>query len=747
MKKISLPKSWIILTSICGLGTGLALACAGDWGPEYGTSNFTPEVFVDTAYSPFFYSSNFYYGIGHDESQDTRFNTGNITDWSGYFSQSIPKEELQYTLEKASASSIDSANAWLNGKSSSTPLSMSSFHLLQNKSDKKVQAFFRYLRLAKQCEAFAVNGLEYSWDYGSKKSKPSIDATGLNKELMNGLTTGNDPFLKQRYWFQLERSYFFNRSPKDVIALFSTYEKQFPAGPMYYRCLSYMAGAWYKLKDYTKANYYYSRVYDGCNTLKTVAHYSFHPQEEKDWQGTLALCHNNDEQATLWQMLGVFYGDEKRAIGEIYRLNPRSEKLDLLLARAVNSAEQRFNSHDGPTKAKPNTPDSLSVLVTRIADAGNTGKPWIWQLAAGYLNMLNGKYKNAGTYYSRAEKLLPQEKLPQAQFRLLKLLNKIASTTTINASLENELRPEIEWLLSFNSTTEPQFRYADAFDWLKKTMAAKYKAQHALVRSECFSSNSYFYLNDHNVEDMKAFLEKPAKTPYEDLCVRLSVIKAEDLYEYQAIRLAQADKIDEAIAKMGQITTTTELLGNPFNGRIQDCHDCDHAAPQKVKYTKLSFLRKLKEIKDKAASGQDAYTNAVLLGNAFYNITHYGNARVFYECKIMGSGQSEPFIIDSAFRSPLTDMTMATKYYTMALNAAQTDEQKAKCQYMLAKCERNEWYNRTIYSDIKNQYGAPDRHQDFIAWKGFQSLKQYSNTQYYKDVIRECGYFKTYISK
>jgi vancomycin permeability regulator SanA len=137
----------------------------------------------------------------------------------------------------------------------------------------------------------------------------------------------------------------------------------------------------------------------------------------------------------------------------------------------------------------------------------------------------------------------------------------------------------------------------------------------------------------------------------------------------------------------------------------------------------------------------------MLLANAFYNITHYGNARYFYEGKVVGEGQYSPFTIDSVFTGFLTDMKLASKYYNQALQAAKTDEQKAKCHYMLAKCERNQWYNETVYSDKENEYRNENPKGDFKAWAGFKTLKQYSTTQYYKDVIKECGYFRTYINK
>jgi len=63
MRKIFSGRLFGVLISCSVIGTGIVWACAGGWDEEYGHSNFTPEVFVDSAYSPFFYSSMFYYKI------------------------------------------------------------------------------------------------------------------------------------------------------------------------------------------------------------------------------------------------------------------------------------------------------------------------------------------------------------------------------------------------------------------------------------------------------------------------------------------------------------------------------------------------------------------------------------------------------------------------------------------------------------------------------------------------------------
>ncbi|HEY6901934.1 MAG TPA: hypothetical protein VI233_14860, partial [Puia sp.] len=498
--------------------------------------------------------------------------------------------------------------------------------------------------------------------------------------------------------------------------------------------LSYAAGAYYKLKQYSKANYYYSLVYQGCDELKTTAHYSFHPQEESDWRGTLALCRNNDEKATLWQMLGIFYSDPNRAIQEIYQLNPKSDKLDLLLSRAVNIAEQ-----PGVDSAQ----QVLTRFVSRVAEARNTTKPWIWQQAAGYLNTLTHNYTAAAGWYAKADATTPKSELPQAQLRLLKLYNTIAGRRTIDNTFEQKILPELQWLYHLKLDIR-----RSCIGSINGKLADLYTAAGDKAKAQCFTyNNPGFFANAANTGALKAFLSKPNPTPYEQLCYERSEIKKEDISEFQAIQYTMNDQIDEALAmiKEADSASKTILRGNPFNARIKDCHDCDHEAPQKIKYSKADLIKKLKELKDKIAAGQDVYTNAVLAGNAQYNITQYGNARVFYECKIYGSDHGEPYSIDSPYLAPLTSMKTAIKYYTLALNAAKDNEQKAKCQYLLAKCQRNEWYNKTIYSKNGDRiYDDTERNPAFIEWDGFKALKQYANTKYYSEVLKECGYFRTY---
>ena len=751
MIKTFLKRWWIALIS-CSISAGVAYACAGGWGEEYGVSNFAPEIVANNAYSPFFYSENYYYQIGYDDKQNTRFNEANVLEWSAYLAQKLSTPQLHYLLENASANSIDSSLLFYNNKVKSLPDSLQSFKVFQSKKEEKVDGFLRYLLLAKRCEKFAVNQIYDQWDYDTAKKKTKkFDATDINKSLQDGLAASEDVFMKERYWFQLVRSAYFNESPQDAIHLFDQYEKDMPHNTIYYRTLAYTAGAYVQLKDFSKANYYFSRVYDGCDALKTGAHFSFHPQEQADWKATLALCKNVNEQATLWQMLGVYYGDEKEAISQIYALDPKSDKLDLLLARAVNRYEQKFTYYGSSSVGDVrDTVSGISLrnLITRVADGNKTTKPWTWYMAAGYLNFLDARYAKANTYYAKAEKNIPSNELDQAQLKLLKILNNVGSAKYINSKMEHDILSDMNWLDGLQIKPRSSLRYTDALAWVKQTISSKYKSQKELVKAECFYSSNLFYADKTATGKMKAFLNKPSKTPFENLCVQLSDIKIEDIYEFQAIQFALEDSIESAINLMSKNDSISNFLlpANPFNGGIQDCHDCDQAAPQKIKYSKLSFLQKIKELKDKIATGKDVYKNSLLLANAYYNMSYYGNDRAFYECKILGSGHYSPFAIDSIYRDLLTNMKLPATYYRVALNAAKDDEQRARCHYMLAKCQRSEWYNKHIYNNTDNGF-AENLMIPISAIKEFQFLKQYPNTKFYKEALNECGYFREFMSR
>ncbi len=81
-------------------------------------------------------------------------------------------------------------------------------------------------------------------------------------------------------------------------------------------------------------------------------------------------------------------------------------------------------------------------------------------------------------------------------------------------------------------------------------------------------------------------------------------------------------------------------------------------------------------------------------------------------------------------------MDLAEKYYLQASNLYSSKELKARAVFMAAKTEQNRFFNS--HSDGKGD--APREY--------FRLLKDsYSDTQYYREIINECGTFRAYVGQ
>lgn len=759
MQKIS--RKFLLIFSLCTFTIGgIVWACSDGDYDDYDQSNFSPEAFVAPQYSPFFYNSYLSYYTNSDDDSNRRYNEQMLKEWDTYLGGKIAKKDLETLLYKSTYGGLDSVYKYANGKLSKAPL-----HLPDLKSSglskSKLDIFMPYLLLAKESETFAVNDVRYEWEEKVKAEAPSVK---LRTELLTAFQNSKDDFIKERLWFQLVRYSYFEELQSeaktlndkgDLMTVFNKYESSFPKNAIYYRTLGYVAGHYYKQKDYAKANYLYSLCYNFSAEMKIPSKWSFHPQNESDWQQSLSLAKNNEEKITLWQMLGIS-NDGPRAIEKIYEIDPKSEKMELLLSRLINISEMPSYgySKDSSGAAEKKALVHNTELVSTIARKNNTAKPYFWNLAAGYLNTISGNYSVSRTFYNKAKTQLPKnDKLIAAQYRILDWTLYLSQLKKIDAKSESEMVGTINWLadLRDRKDTVENLRYYRAISKSLTLLSDLYKKQGDLLKSNCFYSNTAFYASNTNIEALKALLGKTVKTPFEQAMLRYYNLKIEDLYYHQGLMLVYQEKTDQAIAMFEKSGARAQykLLGNPFSIRLNDCHDCDFDAVQKVKYTPLSFLKAVKTLKSDIIAGKNAYVNTFLLADAYYNITHYGNARTFYQSDITGSDATSPMDIPVEFRQILTSGKIAEKYYLMARNYAKTREQKARCTFMAAKCERNDIYN-AVYNDKSN---AGKFYWDFDfkgvpVGKYFAELKtQYYQTQYYNEILKECGYFKSYVNK
>lgn len=760
MKKIFLNKLFLVFSTVLLFIYGVIHACGGgDWFEGwYYNSNFTPEAFVDKSYSPLFLSGDVFYGIGFDDIHNSRFNEEITSDWQNYLKGKMNPEEVKaFLLEDERKIKVEELYFFFKNKNKNE--SSITFASKINLKESKTKDFITFLYLAQQLEHVSVVEKNWSYDPVIYKSFTNIE---IIKEIENKYNTTKDSFLKNRYWFQTIKAYFYSDTKQKAIEFFNNTANFVPKNTLYYRAVSYLAGIHYKQKDYAKSNYLYSQVFDKCPEMRVVAAYSFHPQEENDWNQSLSLAKSNQEKAALWAVRG-YYNDEKEAIAKIFELDPSSPHLNYLLTRLVNNQENKMEINykeksidENKKMQKAKLEQSTLDLVAKIAASNVTDKPYLWNISLGYLQILNGNYVEADKIFDTVETKLPQTKLVSNQLRLFRFVNNLNKITVIDPAAEKTILKDLNWLYNeLPKENIENFRYNNASSWSKMYLSSLYKAQKNVVMAELFSQSNYeytgsansFYDNEKNLLAMKEFLSKSNKTEIEKIAESVYGLRLRDISAFQAVKATFANKIPEAIIFMKETDSLqyNTLLGNPFNGNIKDCHDCEHFAYQKRKFTKIQFLTLVKEMQDKVAKNEDVYNNSLLLGNAFYNISHFGNTRLFYEVNIVGYGSSPTYFRESMKRM-IVDGSVAKMYYQKAFEAATNREQKAKCVYLLTKCERNDFYNERYYFQNKNYWDFYGDKINFLAWNGFKTLeKDYSDTKYYQDVIRECGYFNTYL--
>ena len=725
----------------------IIIACSGIDFTYY--SHFSPEVSdIDSSFEPMFISEELFYNYSEFEYYSQRFNTNIIDEWSVYLEDRIPIKEIEYfLLDNNSTKEINELYANVQNSNKSGILN-SRFSVI----DSKVKGFIQFLYFAKQIEAISLQQLGV-WDieHGMKRfyASPEIIA-----ELENRYHIESDPFLKNRYWFQVAKAKYYSIDKSSIISFFDKTKETVKKNNLYYRALSYVAGAHYKQRNYTLSNYLYSIVYYNCKEMRSIAAYNFHPQEQSDFDSSLQLASNKNEKIALWTLYG-YYADELKAIREISKLDTKNEHIDFLLAHFINNEEKRLNSEAELKNAveyknvlKENVNPEAVLLIDSIARQENTSRPFLWYMGAGYFQILAGNYKLADLYLEKSSKLISNKPLAVNQIRLLQLVNNILRIDSITKQHEEKLVSELDWLYNkCPNDSIKSFRYNHTVSWSKYYLSSLYKSQGNHVFSEILSPSTNYYINQNNIDKMIEYFTKKDMSSWDSILIGQYEFTLSDLYDYVSIKntYIYPENLDKAIYFMELSQHSNDTLDcDPFLGRIKDICECTEGNIPNIRFTKLDLLRRMKDLQLLIAKGERTYEHYLALGNAFYNITYFGNSREFYFNAIINN---YGIYIDPLYKSWLLNSSIANTYFNNALQVANNNEQKALCVYMMSKCERNTFYTERYYEDgfLRDSY---NQDTNYLAWNGFVKLKnEYSHTSFYKQVIKECGYFKSYISK
>jgi hypothetical protein len=702
-----------------------AYACAGGDIEIEGETFFSPEVLGRPNLSPFFFTPHYFYGYGVGQAAPD-FAQVNLDEWDAFFQKKLPSAAWSELLYKAPLPRLDNLIFALQKKAGVTPAPADAPFMGLAEREQLISALF-YVGFAKRVEPIALEHAEdQSW-----APKKKVDAAARNKTVQSLIDGGlkafaaaKNPFLRERYAFQLVRLYFYQSDYAKCLKFYEENRALFGNDSAGRRAMGFAAGAHFKTKKTAEANYLYSILFDQYEPMKVSAFWSFHPRDEASWKQTLALAKTPHEKEVLWQMLGIS-ADGLRAMKEIYALNPKSELLSLLVVREINRNEQAsFNAPDKASSAKL-VSKPLVAFMEGVATKGDTAEPYLWDMAVGQLHAISGDSAEAKRALDRAATRAPKTELVQTQIRASKLLAMISGLKSVTPADEAALAPELTWLKGVTPKGGEANRLGTLLEWSKRRLSTLLRAGGNVVMALCLDDrDDPLYLDPTKLDQMAAFLNKPSKSPFEAFVAGSYAHPAANLQEDKALLAMYGGDVEKAATLFAGVKTTN-LNADPFVIHVKDCHDCDATAQHKT-YSKAEFATRMAElIKQAASTPAKAPALYFEVANGFYNMSFYGNSRFMYATE------------DYHFKaSPLiSDQSKAKEYYKKAFDLSTDREFKAKAAFMSAKVELNEYY-------LKN----PDK-ETFQSGQWFRTLKDsLSDTRYYKEVLKECGYFQTFVS-
>lgn len=717
----------VIATSVTLLGVGLrderADACGGgEWWSIADLTTFDPKVLGD-AHSLYYDPQYAHFG----EACDSCAIDAIAADWKSYFGANVLWGDWKRVLYDATSADLIAISLWQSGKGPA-PKGWDHSTVWKQVPKDKILGALAFVQVARKIEKFAsFSGYDASGNQ-RPSDKPPDDLLAQAK----AAAKTKDPFLAQRYAFQVMRTMFYRRDWREAIAFHDQWAKVLsaPSNDLAWRSRHYLAGALARNGNKARANLELSRIHAGYPALANVAVNEFLPMENKDFNESLKLAKTVREKTELWRLVGV-KKDGVVAMQEIIKLDVKSNLIGLLLVRELAKAESRVTEYYGKpdpkdVSAQTKTYATLEQIATsQLAKGGD--RPWLLELVAGHIAAKRGDVVGARARLARATAARPGDIRVASQAKA-SLAMALVGAWKISPQLEEELA------LTMNGIDKEYGRRTSVRAEVRKKLAKEYLAAGHIVDAEFLKPGSVpapakgakpKWNDAVFIRDMIARTAK-TQTAFDKFVLTESFTKP-NLEQDLAMRLILDGDFTGA-AKVYQVTKPTSLLlkTDPFVMHIKDCHDCDHEKYASAKWTHANVAAKLAELDQKVKGGGEAGAEAALqIGNVLYNMTWYGNARV---------------MLDESHQAT-RDASAALAWYKRAHDMTKNRELKVKAAFFAAKAE----LGNALTAAQTDVYAGVDPLPMPKTW--FPIVKQYANTKYYKEVLKECGHFASWAKK
>jgi hypothetical protein len=386
------------------------------------------------------------------------------------------------------------------------------------------------------------------------------------------------------------------------------------------------------------------------------------------------------------------------------------------------------------------------------------------------------------------------------QYRIIELLIKVNAIKKGGFLKENELLPALKWLdykryeeqksarvdsnnfsylpdseiSRFAKTARNLYQQILAPAYLKRGDTAKaalamlkgdqdYRPKGTLNYTDYSYATSTFWqeaLGPKTMLKLANLKSKPKQNNFEGfLAYNLNYINNDDFYELFGTTLLRSHDYNKAIWCFEKIKnpkayfqasnywqSNSELHGNPF---VETINDYPKRYEGNKLNNKLTFAKAMSRLQKLIISNRkNAAQYYYEMANAIYQTGHYGNSwfLVSYHWSSYENDEKPTYFYHFDYKQART----AKNWYLKAKALSNDSDFRAKCTFMLAKCEQKKMTNNLFANSDGGWYSQED-HINYLNMNMrnpyFKELKSnYTKTKFFKTAVGECSYLKDFIT-
>ncbi|WP_298954413.1 hypothetical protein [uncultured Nonlabens sp.] len=744
------------------------------------------HAFLNCPNSPFCDTS-----VGKQPSQ-------NIAEWTDYFKGVFTEEELIDIIYKRPVGwfldqeGFDSYNDEIG-----------------NKINKSENLFFKkYLALAKISQHTSSDISSSSGWYQGERDYYGGDAGQIDKrELLSKalelVANAPDDFMRNRAGFQAVKMAHYLQESEMAMRYFNTILKKSTTGNyIYYRAMEEMAGAAFNNNDQVLAAVSYLEVYDQLPDRRYTAAVSLRFLNWDLLENSYEfkrLNKNNDVKGFFKAFHGR--GNVLREMENISRDNVNSPYLDVLAVRWLDQMqsevfEHTSNYYDDGDDSVDSGAVALGFFTEDLLKNKNLKNRDLWTLIKATTQLYNQENNKAlATLENHKAAVGFKKHFKRLKTAITFMAIKSLDRQAINRSYETIARdidlhthkPTVAAFFNhisalYNEADNPIVSVLTSINYDSYSNDKEYNWA-GVGKTHGYSweyDSKYHYLREDYINNFDLFISSSQPTAFEKTILkRMKAVPKDYVHDLRGTYFMRKDLLENALLEFKQIKTPevfwenglrTELfsasikeyMNIPFTSMSNGFHENYSAVlgenvvieredieRENYKDNKIKLVQNLIKLNQLAQTETNKTADYYyMIGNAWYNMSHQGwfMNNTYYignnnRNELAGSDYGDDDD-DDGEKDDSFIIYQANDYLLKGLRVEDgSRETKAAILFMLAKtnsCEDGRYdYNTNTYT-----FNICGEHKDYFN----QLNNEYSDTEYYREVLEECSWFKNYVN-